>query len=196
MLKLKIMGRQYWDPVKAEFFRTPDTELRLEHSLFSLAKWENNWHVPFLSNAEKMTKEQLIDYLRCMTVGKDEPTEVYNRLTREQYQAIQEYMEDPATATWFRGEAKPSEWKNGGRAKPRPRARKGGTETTAEVIYAQMFTLGIPKECEMWHLNRLLTLIRVCQESTAPPKKMSRSDRMAQQRMLNEQRRAKLHTRG
>nr|DAT69838.1 MAG TPA: hypothetical protein [Caudoviricetes sp.] len=196
MLKLKIMGRQYWDPAKEEFFRTPDTELRLEHSLLSLAKWESNWHVPFLSNAEKMTKEQLIDYLRCMTVGKDEPPELYTRLTREDYKAINEYMADPMTATWFRGEAKPSEWKPGDVTKPKLRGRRIGTDTTAELIYAQMFTLGIPKEFETWHLNRLLTLIRVCQEHAAPPKKMSRGDRMTQQRMLNEQRRAKLHTRG
>ena len=59
-----------------------------------------------------------------------------------------------------------------------------------------MFTYGIPKECEKWHLNRLLTMIRVCQESQAPMKKMSKGERMAQQRMLNEQRKAKLKTRG
>lgn len=75
-------------------------------------------------------------------------------------------------------------------------APESGTETTAEVLYCQMFSFGIPKECEKWHLNRLLTLIRVCQESQAPAKKMSKGDRMAQQRMLNEQRKARLKTRG
>jgi len=100
------------------------------------------------------------------------------------------------TATWFSGEPRPNERKTAGKPRPKRPPRKSGTETTAEVLYCQMFSFGIPKECEKWHLNRLLTLIRVCQESQAPAKKMSKGDRMAQQRMLNEQRKARLKTRG
>ena len=196
MLVLKIPGEQQWDPLKEEFLYVDPVELRLEHSLLSLAKWESNWHIPFLSSAGTMTGEQQLDYLRCMTVTKVPDKAVYRRLTKEQLAAINEYMDDPMTATWFRGEPKPNEPRNTAKTKPRPHVRRGGMETTAEVLYGQMFALGIPKECEKWHLNRLLTLIRVMQESQAPQKKMRRSDQLAQQRMLNEQRKARLKTRG
>lgn len=105
-------------------------------------------------------------------------------------------MDDPMTATWFAGEPKPNEPRNKNTPRPKRRPPRGGTTTTAEVLYAQMFALGIPKECEKWHLNRLLTLIRVSQEMNAPQKKMTPGERMSQQRALNAQRRAKLHTRG
>ena len=194
MLTLTIPGKQNWDPVKQEFLYTAPVELKLEHSLLSLAKWESKWHIPFLSNAGAMTREQGLDYLRCMTVSKGVPPEVYTRLTREQCDALNAYMNDPATATWFRGERKPNEPPP---ADTRPRRRTGsGTETTAEVIYSQMFQLGIPKECEKWHLNRLLTLIRVCQESQNPPKKMRSREWAAERKALNEKRKAKMHTRG
>ena len=193
MLTLTIPGEQSWDPVKAEFHYTAPTELKMEHSLLSLAKWESKWHIPFLQNAGTMTPEQMLDYLRCMTVSKGVAPDVYRKLKKEQYDAINRYMDDPATATWFRGEGKPNEPR---KAAPRQRHRASETVTTAEVLYCQMFQLGISKECERWHLNRLLTLIRVCQESQTPPKKIKKGDRLAQQRALNEQRKARLHTRG
>ena len=196
MLTLKIPGEQKWDPLREEFLYADPVELRMEHSLLSLAKWESNWHIPFLSSAGTMTGEQQLDYLRCMTVTKVANPAVYRRLTKEQLAAINEYMDDPMTATWFHGEPKPNEPRPRTKAAPGPSLRRSGTETTAEVLYGQMFTLGIPKECEKWHLNRLLTLIRVMQESQAPKKKMRRGDQLAQQRMLNEQRKARLKTKG
>ena len=196
MLKLKIPGRQVWDPNKEEFFYIKETTLRLEHSLLSLAKWESKWHIPFFSTGQNMTREQQLDYLRCMTLDKGIDPNVYQFLTREQMQAINTYMDDPMTATWFRGEPRPNERNDPNNPRPKPRHRKDGTETTAEVLYCQMFQLGIPKECEKWHLNRLLTLLRVCSESQMPPKKMSPGEATAQRQMLNAQRKAKLGTRG
>ena len=196
MLTLTIPGSQRWDPNKEEFQYTKPVELRLEHSLVSLAKWEFNWHIPFLSNSGTLTPEQQLDYVRCMTVTQGVDPDVYQRLTKENHRAINQYIDDPATATWFRGEPKPNEPKSTQKPRPKPRARHGRTETTAEVLYCQMFQLGIPKECEKWHLNRLLTLLRVCQEVNMPPKKIPRGEAMAQQRLLNEQRKARLHTKG
>lgn len=196
MLTLKIPGEQEWDARKEEFCYTKPVELRLEHSLLSLAKWESNWHIPFLTSAGGMTAEQQMDYIRCMTVTQGVDPAVYRRLTREQLMAINQYIDDPMTATWFHGEARPNEPRTGAKARPRPHPRRGGTVATAEVLYGQMFALGIPKECEKWHLNRLLTLLRVMQESQMPAKKMTPGERMAQQRMLNEQRKAKWKTRG
>lgn len=196
MLKLKIPGRQVWDPNKEEFFYVKETTLRLEHSLLSLAKWESKWHIPFFSTGKKMTREQQLDYLHCMTLDSGVDPQVYQFLTREQMTAINTYMDDPMTATWFRGEPKPNERNQPNAPRPKGRPRRNGTVTTAEVLYCQMFQLGIPKECEKWHLNRLLTLLRVCSEAQMPPKKMSPGEATAQRQMLNAQRKAKLHTRG
>lgn len=195
MLKLTVAGEQSWNPRTEEFEYTKPVELRLEHSLLSLAKWESKWHVPFLTSSGNMTREQQLDYIRCMTVTQGTDPAVYQKLTREQMTAINEYMDDPMTATWFAGEPKPNEPKDKRTARPKRRPPRGET-TTAEVLYAQMFALGIPKECEKWHLNRLLTLIRVGQEMNAPQKKMTPGERMSQQRALNAQRKAKMHTRG
>lgn len=195
MLKLTVAGEQSWNPRTEEFEYTKPVELRLEHSLLSLAKWESKWHVPFLTSSGNMTREQQLDYIRCMTVTQGTDPAVYRKLTREQMTAINEYMDDPMTATWFAGEPKPNEPKDKRTARPKRRPPRGET-TTAEVLYAQMFALGIPKECEKWHLNRLLTLIRVGQEMNAPQKKMTPGERMSQQRALNAQRKAKMHTRG
>lgn len=195
MLKLTVAGEQSWNPRTEEFEYAKPVELRLEHSLLSLAKWESKWHVPFLTSSGNMTREQQLDYIRCMTVTQGTDPAVYRKLTREQLTAINEYMDDPMTATWFAGEPKPNEPKDKRTARPKRRPPRGET-TTAEVLYAQMFALGIPKECEKWHLNRLLTLIRVGQEMNAPQKKMTPGERMSQQRALNAQRKAKMHTRG
>ena len=196
MLKLKIPARQVWDPNKEEFFYVKETTLRLEHSLLSLAKWESKWHIPFFSTGQSMTREQQLDYLRCMTLDKGVDPNVYQFLTREQMTAVNTYMDDPMTATWFHGEPKPNERNNQNTPRPKARPRRNGTVTTAEVLYCQMFQLGIPKECEKWHLNRLLTLLRVCSEAQMPPKKMSPGEATAQRQALNAQRKAKLGTRG
>lgn len=196
VLTLKIPAKQSWNEKTEEFVYSDAVTLKLEHSLLSLAHWESNWNIPFLSNLDKLTVEQWLDYIRCMTITKGVDPEVYARLTKEQYKAINEYMEAPMTATWFAGESKPNERNSATKPRPKRPPRRGGTVMTAEVLYCQMFSFGIPKECEKWHLNRLLTLIRVCQESQAPAKKMSKGDRLTQQRMLNEQRKAKLKTRG
>lgn len=157
MMTLTIPGQQRWNEKTEEFVYTPAVVLKLEHSLLSLAHWESNWNIPFLSNLDKLTVEQWLDYIRCMTVTKGVDPEVYARLTREQYRSINEYMEAPMTATWFSGEPRPNERKTAGKPRPKRPPRKSGTETTAEVLYCQMFSFGIPKECEKWHLNRLLT---------------------------------------
>ena len=181
MLELHIPGEERWDERTNMFVYDEPVTLRLEYSLLSLSKWESKWHKPYLDENVKKTREETLDFVRCMTLTKGADPTVYARLRREDWLAIQRYMSDPMTAATF---------------KDRKGSKKRARYQTADLFYAAMASYGIPFECEKWHLNRLLTMIRVCQESQAPMKKMSKGERMAQQRMLNEQRKAKLKTRG
>ena len=157
MLTIQIPGEEYWDADREEFICRKATTLALEHSLLSLSKWESKWHVPFLDAKNGLTPEQMQDYVRCMTLNKGVPDEAYRHLTQENCTAIYTYMNDPMTATWFR------EDENTNKAGPRS-GKSTASAVTSEVLYYDMVELGIPFECEKWHLNRLLTLIRVCNE--------------------------------
>lgn len=187
MFEITIPGEELWDARRAEFTSTKAVTLRLEYSLVSLSKWESKWHIPFFDDSMEKTPEQMQDFVRCMTVTQGVDPTVYARLTVENLNAIYRYMEDPMTATWFAGEGRPGEKNQNGTAKRRARRRPPGTGKvlTSEVLYSRMFQAGVPIECERWHLNRLMTLIRVCQEEQAPPRKMSRKGALRQRRELN-----------
>ena len=154
--------------------------LQLEHSLVSLSKWESKWCKPFFSKQEK-TYEETIDYIKCMTITQNVKDDVYTRLTNDNVMQINKYIEAPMTATTFSKDA------NG----------KGGKEIiTSELIYYWMIALNIPFECQKWHINRLLTLVRVCNVKNEPSKKMSKKDIMSRNRALNAARRKQLNSKG
>lgn len=179
MLELTIVGEELWDERKEEFFVTEDKTLKLEHSLVSLSKWESKWCKPFLEGEK--TTEETIDYIRCMTLTQNVDPELYNHLTDDNIQRVNEYIDAPMTATWFRKEE--------GKAPSKE-------IITAELVYYWMIANNIPFDCQKWHLNRLLTLIKVCSEKSQPAKKMSPKDVMARQAALNAQRRKKLNSKG
>lgn len=180
MLEIEIPRTEIWDNENEMFSYVDSCKLVLEHSLISISKWESKWNKPFLTRDEK-TPEEMIDYVKCMIVNHADPV-VCNCLTTDNYKQINDYIAAPMTATTFR--------ENGG-------ASRGNREImTAEVIYFYMISFGIPFECEKWHINRLLTLIRVCSIKNSPSKKMSKSAAAKQQRALNAQRRAKAHSKG
>lgn len=184
MLKLTVSPRELYDPETESFIQCPGATLTLEHSLVSLSKWESKWKVPFLNNKD-MTYEQSIDYIRCMTLTQNVNPNVYLALTQDDIKTIFSYIEDPMTATTIReipGQGPPGRGRN--------------KIVTSEVIYYWMTALNIPFECQKWHLNRLLMLIRVASIEQQPPKKMGKREAMAQQRSLNAARRAKYGTRG
>ena len=184
MLRITIPGDEQWDSVKEEFIQTrKDQPLQLEHSLVSISKWEAKWCKPFLRK-EPMTEEEITDYVRCMTLTQNVDPEVYRYLTNENIEQVNEYINAPMTATWF------TEEKNG-------KGKGGrGEQVTSELIYYWMITLNIPSEYQKWHLNRLLTLIKVCNVKNQPPKKMSKKDLLSRNKALNEARRQQLNTRG
>ena len=163
------------------FYYIKETHLTLEHSLISLSKWESKWKKPFLSKRSLITDEERLDYIRCMTITPNVDPFTYAALTSENIKVIDDYIDDPQSATIF----------------SKDKEKGSNRIVTSELIYYWMFSLGIPLELERWHLNRLLTLIRVFQFENQPKKKhkMTRDD-LAKRDALNRQRKAKYHTNG
>lgn len=181
MLNITIPAIDGWDDDKQEFVDIkPSRTLSLEHSLISLSKWESKWCKPFISTKDK-TQEEIIDYIKCMTLTQNVADDVYNRLSFENIKQINEYINAPMTATRFFND------KN---------VKTSREQITSEIIYYWMITLNIPFECQKWHLNRLLTLIRVCNIKNQPPKKMSRREILSRNSALNAARRKQFNTKG
>lgn len=180
MLTIVVPGVEMFDEQTQEFVSRGDVTLDLEHSLVSVSKWESMYEKPFLGGVEKTT-EEIFEYIKQMTLTPNVSEEVFHKLSEENITAVNKYIEAKMTATWF------------SEAPGAPRTRD---VITAELIYYWMITFQIPFECENWHLNRLFTLIRVCNIKQAKPKKMSRSEMAARNRELNAQRRQQLGTKG
>ena len=181
MLEIVIPKTDLWDDDTQTFISVKEQTLRLEHSLVSLSKWESKWHKSFLSTKEK-TEEETLDYIKCMTISQNVKPEVYTCLTREHVKQINDYIADPMTATWF--------------SEKEGKGRINNETVTAELVYYWMIALQIPVKFEKWHLNRLLTLIRVCNLKNTPPKKMGKGDLMRRNAALNAARRKQLNTTG
>lgn len=182
MLSLTIPGGDFWDEANNRFIVIKGQTIQAEHSLISVSKWEAKWKKAFLSKSPR-TADEIIDYIKCMTVTPGVDPNLYLSVTGENIKAIQEYIDDPMSALRFRGE--------GTNKKP-----QGYTAPkTSEQIYAAMVVLGIPFECQKWHLNRLLTLIHEV-DLMNNGGKMSRKDSARLMSQMNAARRAKLHTRG
>ena len=173
------LAEEGWDESKQEFIPPPVKVLQMEHSLVSLSKWESKYCKPFLSTDK--TDEETLDYIKMMTITQNVDPEIYNRLTKNNIDEIRKYIHAPMTATTFSKERT---------------AKRSHEVVTNELIYYWMVTLNIPFECQKWHINRLLTLIRVCEVKNQPPKKMSRREIMNRNRALNEARRKQLNTTG
>lgn len=180
MLELKVIIEDSFDEERNEFL-SKTFDLRLEHSLLSLSKWEAEYEKPFLSKDEK-TPEEILAYVRAMTLTENVPDDVYDSLSIENQDAINAYISAKRTATWFSDNSK--------------EPARSSEIVTSELIYYWMLSYNIPLECETWHLNRLFTLIRVFSVKNSKPKKLSHREIAARNRELNASRRAKLKSKG
>jgi len=187
MLKIKIPEQDLWDEEQEKFIPIKkEVTLMLEHSLLSISKWEQIWKKPFLSKQE-LTEEESLSYIQCMCINGIEDIKYYKALTKKDLLLINKYLEDPMTATFF-NEKKKKEKKR---------------IITNELIYYWMIACNIPKECEKWHINRLLTLIKVCNEETEAQEKNYKTkgkrpskSYISERDALNAIRREKMHSRG
>lgn len=181
MLRITIPEFEQYDERNNEFSVIKSQSLSLEHSLVSLSKWESKWCKPFLSlSKENKSTVETVDYIQCMTLTQNVNPIVYLGLTIENIKEVTDYIESPMTATIIKN-------------KENVRNRE---IFTAEIIYYWMISLNIPFECQKWHLNKLLTLISVCNIKNQPAKKMSGKELMSRNASLNAARRQALNTRG
>lgn len=173
MISIVVPKGEVYDRKKEMFYSIDkDITIQLEHSLISLQKWEAKWHKPFLGKGEK-TFEETLDYIRCMCLTPNVKEDVFYLIPRSEMVRISEYIENPMTATWFSEEKGPA-------------AKKKKEVVTAEIIYYWMISLGIPSEYKKWHLNQLLTLIRVINVKNAPRKPRSKKDLLQEHMKINE----------
>lgn len=180
MFKKTLPATEKFDDAKNVFVKREETVLELEHSLLSVSKWEEHFHKPFLTEAEKSDEEELY-YILCMDTRGDLTFDTVRTLSYAELREIKAYIEDNHTATTFTN---------------RDKSPRGRNEImTSEVIYYTMIALEIPFECESWNLNRLFTLIRVCSIKNNP-KKMGMKDVLKSNHSLNAARRAAMGSRG
>jgi len=178
MLTIEISGKDLYDEKLGKFVNMKSCKIDLEHSLLSISKWESKWKEPFLSSKD-FTRVKFQDYVRCMSIGKID-SEILLGLSNENFNEIRKYIDDPMTATTFS-----------------KKITKPNREIiTSEILYYRMIVNNIPLECQKWHLNRLLTLIRVCDEKNAPSRKMSKHELTSRNAALNAARRKQLNTKG
>lgn len=180
MLTITVPAVEFFDEANQRFISSAEHVLSLEHSLVSLSRWESKWKKSFLTGKDK-SNEEIYGYVEAMCLTPDIPPEVFSRLSQANFDQINAYINEKMTATTFR---------------EMPNRAPNREAVTAELIYYWMIALQVPVECESWHLNRLLALIKVANLKNSPPKKMGRNEMLAERNRLNEQRKAEYGTSG
>ena len=147
-----IPEKTVFDQATSTFIRIPEMHLKpmylkLEHSLMSVRKWEAEYERAF-SDEENMSAEDLIGYIKCMTINAQKDDSVYDQLSANDLIQVSRYIERANSAYKIR------------KSRKNDRRRRGHT---VESIYYAMIQYGIPIDpCETWHLGSLLALIDYC----------------------------------
>lgn len=181
MLTIVVPDSEMYDERRQEFIYTKGRVIQMEHSLIAISQWESKWCKPFFvfDKKEQKTNEEVIDYIRCMTITPNVDPNIFYALSSENKKQIDEYINAKMTATTL------------------PKEKDNSREiVTSELIYYWMIALNIPMECQRWHINRLLTLIGVCKVKNSPGKKMSKREIMSRNAAVNAARRRQWNTKG
>lgn len=182
VLTIMVGATSVFDETDDRFREDGGFELQLEHSLVTLSKWESEYEKPFLANTDK-TADEVLAYIRYMVQSPNPPEDFLEKLTQENVEAINAYINKKMTATWFNDLT--------------PRAKRNSEVVTAELVYYWMTVFRIDWEAQHWHFNKLMTLVRICNlKNDNSPKKMTRGEIQARNRELNAQRRAQMGTKG
>lgn len=179
-LRIVVTGEEFFDDSTSTFIEKEETVIHIEHSLVSMSKWEAFFEKPFLSTSDK-TNEEVLEYIRMMILEPDFPPDIIGRLSSENMKDIRDYIDSPQSATTF-GEM--------------PQKKSRGEVVTTELIYYFMVAFTIPFECETWHINRLFSLIKICNIKNSKPEKVSRAEIARRNHELNAKRKAQLNTTG
>lgn len=180
MLKIVIEGEEFYNEEEKTFETINDVHLELEHSLVSVSKWESIYEKPFLTPGVK-SSEEIFDYIKAMVLTPNVDLDVLYTCSQKNLDKIQQYIDSNQSATTFG---------------VMPERRGPGEIITSELIYYWIVSFNIPFECQYWHLNRLFSLIRICNIKNSKPKRMSRNEIAQRNRELNAQRRERLGTSG
>lgn len=183
MLELHIPEVELFDEENDRFVHVKEQSIRLEHSLVSISKWESKWQKPFFDKKEKKTREELIDYIRCMIINPPRDFDIIAALTSDNLTEIVDYINNSQTATTVTYLIK-------------SKTPHRNENVTSELIYYWMLSAGIPFDCEKWHISRLFALIKICGAKSESGKKGNSLEYARVQSALNAQRRAKLKSKG
>lgn len=164
--EIRVPKTRLFNHATQEFYYVDEQVITIVHSLLSISKWEAKWKRPYFSK-KPLTKDQLIDYLRCMTITKNVKPIVYLAIysNKKLMDEVYAYMDDSMSAYFF---------------PPSLEDEKGSRElVTSDLVYYYMTAFNIDFACEKWHINRLIMLIRICSRKSQPKKKNQKMSRSA-----------------
>lgn len=185
MIEETIVGIELFDQTNQVFIPAPKTRtIRLEHSLISISKWEEQTKRRFLSDVSgPQTKDDWIRYIQCMSLDGPIDPMLLNCITEQQFNRIVKYIKDNKTATVFTGVRKKNK-------------KSKNRELSSELIYCYMAEYRLPWYAEKWHLSRLLTMIQVADNLHSGDDKMNKKEVMSHYAKLNEMNRRRFHSKG
>lgn len=187
-LVISIPSMEYWDEEQEMFHKLDAKKVVLEHSLYTISKWERIWQKCFLKHLHELTNKEFLSYVRCMvmepeTISDDDITYLVNN--ELSISLIHRYMSDKMTASYVR-EA------------PGPKMPNSEAQT-AELLYYYLIKLQAPVDIfEHWHINRLMALITVfnAKDDTKHKRGIKEAQIMQDNDRINRERRERLGSKG
>lgn len=190
-ITITLEGKPLFDQRTQSFLpKLKAKQVRLEHSLISVSRWEEQTKRKFFSKTECPTsKPDILFYIQCMSLDGPIDDKLLLCISEQELRRVINYIGDNRTATTFRASND-----------------KGSNEVlTSETIYYYMAAFRLPWYAEKWHISRLLTLIRVANDKQSQggkrgrgmkPNKVNYNDKFNNYSQINAKNRALLHSKG